>query len=134
MVGGGLLRARAVILIVLGFFFLGLGAVGLLLPIWPTTPFVLFSAACFSSTPKLKSKIMKIKFFREHIENYESRTGLSRRTVAISLAYLWGMLLISALLIPAIWVKLILAVVGVAVTAHILIMSKAKRADKGSAE
>jgi len=120
------LRIKVILLTGCGFLFLGLGAIGLLLPIWPTTPFVLVSAACFSCTPRLRAEIMKIGFFREHIENYESRTGLSRKTVAISLSYLWGMLLLSMLLMQKLHGTLLLLLIGAAVTSHILWMAKAR--------
>lgn len=118
------MRIKTAVLTVLGFLFLGLGAVGLLVPVWPTTPFVLLSAACFSSTPRLKEGIMKIGFFREHIENYEKRCGLSRKTLVVSLIYLWGMLLLSMLLSGNTLIICLLLTIGVAVTIHILWVSK----------
>ncbi|MDY4611467.1 MAG: YbaN family protein [Sphaerochaetaceae bacterium] len=114
------------LLTAVGFLCLGLGTIGILLPVWPTTPFVLVSAACFSATPRLRAKIMNIKFFREHVENYERRTGLSKKTVAISLAYLWTMLSLSILLARTVRIALLLLVIGTAVTLHIMVMAKAK--------
>ncbi len=107
-----------------GLLFLALGAVGAFLPVWPTTPFVLLSAGCLVGSPKWRARIMRIGFFREHIENYQTRQGLSKRTVAISLGYLWGMLLLSMLLTRILWLILLLCAVGAAVTAHILCMAK----------
>ena len=120
------MRLKVIVLTGLGFFLLGLGAVGLLLPIWPTTPFVLLSAACFSFSPQIKARIMRIAFFKEHIENYEKKTGLSRRTLVISLGWLWGMLLLSIALTRTLWIACLLLVVGVAVTVHILCVAKAR--------
>lgn len=114
------------LLTAIGFLCLGLGAIGILLPVWPTTPFVLVSAACFTTTPRLRAKIMNIKFFREHIENYERRTGLSKKTVVVSLVYLWAMLLLSILLVRTGWIVLLLLAIGTAVTLHIVVMAKAK--------
>ncbi len=114
----------------LGFLFLGIGAIGILLPVWPTTPFVLVSAACFTSNPRIKGKIMTIPFFKEHIENYEGRTGLSKKAVAISLIWLWGMLLLSMMLIRNVWVAALLFFIGNAVTVHIVVMSKPKVMEK----
>lgn len=110
----------------IGFVFLGLGAIGVVLPLWPTTPFVIVSVACFSSTPRIKAHIMKIPFFKEHIENYNTRKGLSLKTILISLIWLWGMLIISMLLIRTLWAFILLIIVGSAVTTHILFVSRPK--------
>ncbi|HPB16324.1 MAG: YbaN family protein [Clostridia bacterium] len=128
------LKLKTVLLTALGFVFLGLGAIGLLLPVWPTTPFVLASVACFSSAPRIKARIMKIPFFREHIENYEHRTGLSRKTVCYSMIWLWGMLILSMAIIRTFWIITLLLIVGVAVTIHILWMAKASSRKKAKTE
>ncbi|NLF34909.1 MAG: DUF454 domain-containing protein [Clostridiales bacterium] len=121
------MQLKTIFLTGLGFLFLGFGAVGVLLPVWPTTPFVLLSVACFSSAPRIKARIMKLSFFREHIENYEHRQGLSHKTIGISLGWLWGMLLLSMALTRTAWVSLLLFLVGLAVTCHILWMAKGRR-------
>lgn len=121
------MRLKIILLTALGFLFLGMGAIGLFLPIWPTTPFVLISAACFTATPRLRANIMRIPFFREHIENYSNRTGLSRKNLTISLSYLWGMLLLSMIIIRRLDLALLLAGIGSAVTIHLLLMAKGKK-------
>lgn len=126
VLGGDNLRLKTILLTGLGFLFLGLGVVGLVLPVWPTTPFVLLAAACFSSSPALKARLMRLPFFREHIENYENKTGLSRKTLIVSLVWLWGMLLLSMLLVQKLWLTVLLLCVGAAVTGHLLWMSRAR--------
>lgn len=128
------MQLKIMLLTALGFIFLGLGAIGLLLPVWPTTPFVLVSVACFSSSPQIKAQILKISYFREHIENYEFRNGLSRKTVWLSVVWLWGMLVISMVLIRSLWIALFLFLVGTSVTIHILYMSIAKDRKKDGIE
>lgn len=110
-----------------GLIFLILGVIGLLLPILPTTPFILASFACFSTTPRLRLRIMKIPFLKEYIVNYESRSGLSKKIVIISLSWLWGMMFLSIALIKVSWISFILVLIGVAVTIHILWIARAKR-------
>ena len=124
--GSDKLRFKKILMPSIGFVFLGLGAIGVVLPIWPTTPFVLVSVACFSSSPRIKAKIMKIPFFNEHIENYNTRKGLSLKTILISLIWLWGMLIISMVLMRALWAFILLSVIGSAVTTHILFVSRPK--------
>lgn len=107
-----------------GFLLLALGAIGLLLPVWPTTPFVIGAAACFSCTPRLRARLMRLPFFGEHIRNYEARTGLTRRTLLVSLLFLWAMLLLSCVLVDAIAMRILLPLIGIAVTAHLFIMAR----------
>lgn len=118
------MRFKTFVLTGLGFSFLGLGAVGLLLPIWPTTPFVLVSFACFSSSPVIRERIMRIPFFKEYIENYSKGKGLTTQTVWISLTWLWIMLIISIFVIHTFWLTLLLVFIGSLVTFHILWISK----------
>ena len=123
------MHLKSVLLPVLGFLFLGLGTIGIVLPIWPTTPFILVAAACFSGSPRIRAKILKIKFFREHIDNYENRSGLPTKTVVKSLSFLWSMLLVSMLLLRKLWLVILLAVVGTCVTIHILSIAKPKHSN-----
>lgn len=111
----------------LGFSLLGLGAVGLILPIWPTTPFVLASFACFSSSPKIRAQILQIPFFSEYIKHYEEGKGIKKRTVQISLMWLWSMLVGSMLIVRTLWLTILLISIGTAVTLHILWIAKAKK-------
>ena len=58
------------LLFILGFISLILGIVGILLPLLPTTPFLLLSAYCFSrSSEKLNNYILNNKFFGQYIRN-----------------------------------------------------------------
>lgn len=118
------MNLKTLFLTILGSIFLAFAAVGLFLPIWPTTPFVLLSFACFSSSPRLRARIMKIGFFRDHIENYHSKKGLPVKTFVISMIWLWGMLLISMYIMQILWVSFLLIFIGIAVTFHISYMLK----------
>ena len=113
-------------LTILGFIFLILGAIGIVLPVWPTTPFVLVSIACFSSSPQIKAQILRVPIFREHIENFERKTGLPQKTVRKSLIWLWGTLFISMVVIRDIWIIALLILIGVCVTLYLSSISRAK--------
>ena len=129
---GDKVQLKSILLTGFGFFFLGLGAIGLLLPVWPTTPFVLVSVACFSSAPRIKAQIMKIPFFREHIENYEHRNGLTQKTFWLSMIWLWGMLLLSVFMLRTALSSMLLPLVGLAVTFHLVWMSKGRKKEENS--
>lgn len=100
----------------------GLGAIGVALPVLPTTPFIILAAICFSgSSPRMYIWLSESRYFGEFITNYREGSGVSRRTKVISLFFLWTLLLVS-MYFSGIIVAMILAIVGVCVTAHILLL------------
>lgn len=117
-----------------GFFLLIMGGIGVFVPIWPTTPFILAAAGCFASTPKIYNRVMKIPFFNEYIRNYHNKQGLKPGTVIISLSFLWGMLLISAMHIRTLWSVILLSLIGTSVTIHILWVARKRNREDCSME
>ncbi len=112
---------RRIVLLVLGFGALALGGVGLVLPVLPTTPFVLCAAGCFaSSSPKLYQKLANARYFGEYIQNYKNKTGIGPAARWGGIAFLWAALILSGVIAgrPLMWG--ILLVVGAAVSIHIL--------------
>lgn len=128
--GGHCLKIRRILLTAAGFLLLALGVIGIVIPVLPTTPFVMLAVGCFASNPGLQSKIMKIGFVRIYVDNYRYRRGLPAPTVIISLAFLWGTLIISSIVSRRLWVILLLMSVGAAVSVHILAVSRPGRGVK----
>lgn len=121
------------ILTVSGLLSLALGAVGIFLPILPTTPFVLLAAGCFSAAnPRLYRWLLNTRHLGAFIRNYRNGAGVSRAVKRDALLFLWGTLSFSALLFrrPLVWG--ILCAVGIGVTTHILLMktANAEESDK----
>lgn len=117
---------KNILLTILGFVFIGLGAIGIFLPVWPTTPFVLLAVACFSANPKLQKRILKIKFINEHATNYKHRTGLKKSNIILSLSLLWVSMSISIFVSKTTWITILLLLIGSAVTTHILCIARPK--------
>ncbi|MBT8053798.1 MAG: YbaN family protein [Xanthomonadales bacterium] len=68
----------------LGFVFLGLGALGVVLPLLPTTPFILLSAACFArSSEKWHRWLLANETFGPMIRNWEENRCISCRVKTI---------------------------------------------------
>lgn len=111
----------------LGALFVGIGAVGVALPVLPTTPFILVAAFCFGKSSKRAEKwISNNRYFGSHIENYKNKKGVPMGVKRNSLIFLWVMLIISAIIINKLIRVIVLAIVGICVSAHILLLKTRK--------
>ncbi len=115
------------ILTAIGFILLGLGGVGVFVPVWPTTPFVLLAAGCFSGNTRLTQWLRQHRVFREYIDAYASGMGVSHATRNWSIAFLWTGLITSMLIVRKVWLTVLLLCIGTAVTIHILWIARKRR-------
>lgn len=69
------------IYLTLGLFSVGLGVLGVMLPVLPTTPFLLLAALLFSkSSDKIKAKFENTKLYQLHVKDFvENRTMTKKR-------------------------------------------------------
>ncbi len=116
-------RTKKVLLIIAGTISVGLGALGAVLPVLPTTPFLLLAAACYlRSSRRLYHWLLTNPLFGEYLRRYRSGEGLPLSTKVSTLILLWLSLGASAVFaIPEQlrWLRLILLLVGIGVTIHI---------------
>ena len=75
------------LLILLGFLFVGLAALGIAVPGLPATPFLLLAAACFArSSERFYGWLLGNPVFGPMIRDWRETRSLSRRSKAIALA------------------------------------------------
>ena len=114
------MNIKNILLLVIGFLSLSLGAIGIFLPVLPTTPFILLSAGCFSiSSPKLANRLMENKYFGSYIKNYRFHTGVPKEAKRKAILFLWAGLIISMLLLKSLVMSAILILIGILVIIHI---------------
>ena len=66
--------------IVLGCIALGLGAIGTVLPILPTTPLLLVAAFCFArSSEKLNQWFKNTRLYKENLETFVRGQGMTKK-------------------------------------------------------
>jgi len=75
----------------LGFLSVALAVAGIVLPLLPTTPFLLLAAWCFArSSPRFHHWLLHHRWFGPYLEHYHDGGGLARRQKIIMLGLLWG--------------------------------------------
>ena len=105
--------------IILGSLSLALGIIGMFLPLLPTTPFLLLTAALYiKSSPRLYDWLISHRILGEYIRNFRE----NRHAKIISVSLLWATMLycIFAVVDKWIWAQLLLAALAAAITWHIL--------------
>jgi len=117
------------ILITAGTFFVGLGVLGIFLPLLPTTPFLLLAAACYArSSKRFYNWLLTNKWFGNYIKNYQEKKGVPLKVKLSSLSLLWITILFSAVFVVDIFfVRIILILIATCVTIHILYIRTLKR-------
>ncbi len=74
------------ILISLGFLFVALGGLGLVLPVMPTTPFLLLAAACFArSSPRFHDWLLNIHVFGSLIKNWQETRSIPKKAKLVAI-------------------------------------------------
>ena len=119
-----------VFLIIVGSLSLVLGIVGIFVPMLPTTPFLLLSAAAWvKASPKLYKWLMNHKLFGEYIRNYREHRAIPLRAKIISVSLLWLTIgyCIFAVVDEWWWAQVLLAIVAIAVSWHILSFKTLKK-------
>jgi uncharacterized membrane protein YbaN (DUF454 family) len=106
-----------------GTFSLALGAIGIVIPVLPTTPFLLLALACyFRSSKRMTRWILTNKYFGDYIRRYREGKGVPRKTKILAVAFLWITIGCSAYFMLQKWliIQLILFAVAIAVTIHLV--------------
>ena len=75
----------------LGYLFLAIGAIGVVLPLLPTTPFVLLAAGCFSrSSPRLHAWLMNSELFGPILRDWEERKCICLKVKVFAISMTLG--------------------------------------------
>ncbi len=114
-------RPRQVLLISAGLLLTGIGIVGIITPVLPTTVFLLIAGSLFANaSPRLHGWLHRNKITGPFLQVYSQGRGLSVRRKVATIVFLWVTMAISAWFVrERWWVAALLGCVGVAVTIHV---------------
>jgi hypothetical protein len=110
------------VLMSLGVLATAVGLIGVVVPLLPTTPFLLLAAACFvRSSDTLYGWLTSNRLFGGFIRDYREQRGVSARANIMALVLLWGVIGYTALTaVDAAWLRVLLVAIAVVVTIHLL--------------
>lgn len=111
------MKLKTLLFLIIGCICLGLGCVGIALPIIPTVPFFLATVFCFAnSSQKLHDWFISTKMYKKHLESYVKKEGMllqTKLTILTTVTLLMGvgftMMMLKGIYVPCI----ILAVVWI---------------------
>jgi len=111
-----------ILLIISGCISLALGIIGIFLPIIPTTPFLLLSAALFfRSSPQLYHWLLHQKYLGSYIRNFREHRAIPLQAKIISVSMVWCTLVYCAITVTdVILLRTLFIALAIAISWHIL--------------
>lgn len=125
------LQLRRQLLFILGGLFFVIGLIGIVLPILPTTPFMILAAGCFAkSSPRFHQALLNNRWIGADLQRWETQRTLLRSTKKRAT---WVILVMFSLSIALLYERLELQL-ALAITAIILLFFIWRVAEQSDAD
>ncbi|AGA66678.1 YbaN family protein [Brachyspira pilosicoli] len=100
-----------ILFIVLGFIFLGVGAIGIVVPILPTTPFLLLASFFFAKGSKrFHDWFLSTKLYKKYLESFVKSRAMTLKGKLTILIPVSCMLIITFILVDNIYARIVLVI------------------------
>lgn len=107
-------------LLILGSVSLALGVLGIFLPVLPTTPFLLLTAACYvRSSTRFYQWLLKHPVLSRYILAYLDGKGMPPQAKRYTLLLMWLTMSITLLIVPFYHVQVFMLITALAVSTYI---------------
>lgn len=108
-------KFKKYLFIACGSLALALGILGVLIPILPTTPFLLVAAACYAkSSERFHQKLVNSELYKKYISQMVEQKGMTLKAKLTILIPVLCMLLVVFLVVDNIYLKAIVVLLGTA--------------------
>lgn len=114
-------RGGRAVLLVLGHLCVALGVIGVFLPVMPTTVFLLGAAACYArASAGFYNRLLNNRVFGPLIADWRHYRAMTLRAKTLAIGFVWVGIGASMVIVEALWLRLLLFGVAVAVTGFLL--------------
>lgn len=114
----------------LGFLFFGLGAVGVVLPVLPTTPFLLLAAYFFAKgSERFNHWFLSTKLYKNYLHEFIQNREMTLKSKLSILAFASTMLIISFIMTNVVFVRIFIVFVMLYMYYYFATKIKTKRGE-----
>ncbi|WP_428945454.1 DUF454 family protein [Pantoea sp. FN060301] len=100
---------QRIILLIIGWLAMGLATLGVVLPLLPTTPFLLLAAWCFArSSPRFHDWLLYRSLFGPYLRHWQQHRALPPRTKGRMMVFTLLTFAVSLWLVKVLWVRMML--------------------------
>ena len=100
-----------VLFVILGTISLGIGILGIVLPVLPTTPFLLLTAYCYArGSKRFHDWFIKTKIYKKYLESFVETRSMTRRHKWTLMIVVDTMLLITFFMIDNLALRILIIV------------------------
>ena len=104
-----------ILFIILGFIFVGIGVVGIFVPILPTTPFLLLASFFFAKgSKKFHDWFMSTKLYKKHLESFVNSRAMTLKSKLSILLPVSAMLIITFIFVNNLHARIVLIILFIA--------------------
>ncbi|MEG1284440.1 MAG: YbaN family protein [Romboutsia sp.] len=105
-------KIKKIVFIIIGIISLTLGIIGIIIPILPTTPFLLLSSFCFvKGSEKIDKWFRASKIYKNHLENFIEKREMTLKQKVSILLFADIMIAFPLIILDNLYVKLFLIIV-----------------------
>lgn len=117
-------KVKRILFVIFGTLFLVIGFIGVVIPVLPTTPFLLLAAACYiRGSKRIHNWMINNSIFGDFVRNYMERKGITIKQKIITLTFLWLTIGFSIYyIIDSFLIRIALFIIATAVSLHILLI------------
>lgn len=102
-------KAKKYVYVILGLLSFAIGAVGVVVPVLPTTPFLLLASYCFArGSEKFDRWFKSTKIYKKNLESFVKEKSMTMKQKVRLLLFVNAMLMVPMILIDSLHMRLFL--------------------------